>query len=287
MTFLLSSRDRHASGIAQSTSAVAAIEVEVEVEAFFGSEEEALRAETRCLCALRRSRDQYGIGVCAVPGHEYSVRDGDITLQITTPCTEAGHVIVPPKSTPNVAQVGSDSAFDQVSLPLMDSLASITVAEKTQQINLPPNRYIRGKFDVLSSSETATALEAQGSAYINNNDFPMSIIPTTDAQIVGRSSPASIHDSESDRFFPVDSHSLNGPLGIRFVGPASGEALDLDVSECNLGTVPLPCILRVPFELLAATILLSVNEGPAGRLRNRCVNSRIVRRGVCLVPDVK
>jgi hypothetical protein len=59
----------------------------------------------------------------AVPGHEYSVRDGDITLQITTPCTEAGHVIVPPKSTPNVAQVGSDSAFDQVSLPLMDSLA--------------------------------------------------------------------------------------------------------------------------------------------------------------------
>lgn len=68
--FLLSLQDRHASGIVyfdQSTSAsavaaAALIEVKVEVEAFYESEE-ALRAETRTICALRPSRGQYGIGV--------------------------------------------------------------------------------------------------------------------------------------------------------------------------------------------------------------------------------
>jgi hypothetical protein len=102
--------------------------------------------------------------------------------------------------------------------------------------------------------------------------------------------PASIHDGESDGFFHVDAHSLNSPLGIRFFGQAPGEVLDLDIGECNLGTVPLPCTWG-PFQLLATNTRPSVNatvgmEDPTGRSRNRCVNSRIVRQGVCLVPDV-
>jgi hypothetical protein len=66
-TFLLSSRDEHASGIvyfaaAQPTAADADAVIRVEVEASYGSEE-ALRTETRTICALRRGRGQYGIGV--------------------------------------------------------------------------------------------------------------------------------------------------------------------------------------------------------------------------------
>ncbi len=113
--FLLSLRDRHASGIVyfdQSTSAsaaAAAAVIEVKVKAFYESEE-ALRAEMRTICALRRSPgwDQCGIGVfyvsglravflhsslrmtcrfsCrilqAAQGHQYSARN-DITLNIT------------------------------------------------------------------------------------------------------------------------------------------------------------------------------------------------------------
>lgn len=69
--FLLSLQDRHSSGIVyfdQSTgagaaaAAVAAV-IEVKVEAFYEAEEEALRAETRTICALRPSRGQYGIFV--------------------------------------------------------------------------------------------------------------------------------------------------------------------------------------------------------------------------------
>jgi len=69
--FLLSIQDRHASGIVcfdQSTlasasgAAAAAAVIEVEVEAFHESEE-ALRAETRTICALRPSQGRYGIGV--------------------------------------------------------------------------------------------------------------------------------------------------------------------------------------------------------------------------------
>ena len=106
------------------------------------------------------------------------------------------------------------------------------------------------------------------------------------SQIVGRpSTSASIHDSESNGFFRFDVHFLRDPLGIRFVERAPGEAPDLDVSsdsECNLETVPLPCTWT-PSEQLATTTQPSVN---VGRSRNRCVNSRIVGRGVCLVPDV-
>jgi hypothetical protein len=65
-TFVLSSQDRHANGIvyfSQPTTAAAFV-IEVEVEAFYESEE-ALRTKTRNVCALRRSpgRGQYGIGV--------------------------------------------------------------------------------------------------------------------------------------------------------------------------------------------------------------------------------
>lgn len=50
-------------GQSSSTSAAAAATViEVKFEGFYESEE-ALRAETRTICALRPSRNQYGIGV--------------------------------------------------------------------------------------------------------------------------------------------------------------------------------------------------------------------------------
>ncbi|KAH9984153.1 hypothetical protein BJV77DRAFT_216188 [Russula vinacea] len=204
--FLLS-WERHASGIVyfdQSTAAVV-IEVELEVEAFYESEE-------ALLYALRRSRGQYGIGVLAAPGHE---------------CR---------------------SQCDSVS----PSSTTSTAEEKTQINTPPPYRYIRGKFDVSSSSETAMAPLARGSAYINNYD----------AQIVGRpSTPASIHDSERNGFFRFDVHFLRDPLGIRFVERAPGEAPDLDVSsdsECNFETVPPPCTWT-PSELLATTTQPSVN----------------------------
>jgi len=66
--FLLSLRDRRASGIvhidqnASASAAAAAAVIKVKVEASFESEE-ALRAETRTICALRPSQGQYGIGV--------------------------------------------------------------------------------------------------------------------------------------------------------------------------------------------------------------------------------
>jgi len=121
-TFLLSFKlqDRHASksGIvyfAQLTSAsaaAAAAVIEAKVEAFYESKE-ALRAETRTICALRPSQGQYGIGIfvsgfrsavlphaplhmtCrfpwrvlqpAVPGHElYSSARDNITLTVRSP----------------------------------------------------------------------------------------------------------------------------------------------------------------------------------------------------------
>lgn len=67
VTFVLSSQDRHANGIvyfaAQTTTSAASV-IEVEVEAFYESEE-ALRLQMKNVCALRRSpgRGQYGIGV--------------------------------------------------------------------------------------------------------------------------------------------------------------------------------------------------------------------------------
>ena len=66
-TFVLSLQDRHANGImyfAAQTTTTAASVIEVEVEAFYESEE-ALRLQMKNVCALRRSpgRGQYGIGV--------------------------------------------------------------------------------------------------------------------------------------------------------------------------------------------------------------------------------
>jgi hypothetical protein len=133
--FLLSLQDRHASGIvyfdqctsasAGAAAAAAVIEVEVKVEAFYESEE-ALRAETRTICALRPSRGQYGIGVfvsglrvvlphaslrltcripwrvlqAAVPGHD------DITLTVSSPCGYPGLVLLKLTShSPNVTHL--------------------------------------------------------------------------------------------------------------------------------------------------------------------------------------
>jgi hypothetical protein len=169
-------------------------------------------------------------------------------------------------------------------------------AEKTQINTPPPYRYVRGKFDVLSSSsETAMAPEARGSAYINNYDAWGSLVILgvrflltlfLSSQTIGRRTPpASIHDGESDGFFRFNVHSLRDPLVIRFVRQVPSEAPDLDVSsdsECDLETVPLACTWA-PSERLATTTQPSVNVGQS---RNRCVNSRIVGRGVCLVPDV-
>ena len=82
--FLLS-WERHASGIVyfdQSTAAVV-IEVELEVEAFYESEE-------ALLYALRRSRGQYGIGVLvslvwlSSAAHMY-----DVTWALSTGCSRA------------------------------------------------------------------------------------------------------------------------------------------------------------------------------------------------------
>ncbi|KAI0287182.1 hypothetical protein BC826DRAFT_1046067 [Russula brevipes] len=63
-TLFLLSQDRHASVVlhtAQSAGATTA-DIQVQVQAFY-EEEEALRPETRTICALRRSRGQYAIGV--------------------------------------------------------------------------------------------------------------------------------------------------------------------------------------------------------------------------------
>jgi hypothetical protein len=108
------------------------------------------------------------------------------------------------------------------------------------------------------------------------------------SQIIGKICPA---DSKSDGFFRV---SVNNPLVIRFFGQTPDETLDLGVSStsgCNLGAVPLPCI-RAPFELMAITIRPSVNselgmEEATEKSRNLCMNSRIVRHSVCLIPDVE
>lgn len=79
-----------------------------------------------------------------------------------------------------------------------------------------------------------------------------------------------------------------------FFGLAPDKAPDLGVRStggCDLGTAPLPCIWA-PFELMATMISPSTNAGPVmedptGKLHNRCMNSRIVRHGVCLVRDVE
>ncbi|KAI0284644.1 hypothetical protein BGY98DRAFT_527283 [Russula aff. rugulosa BPL654] len=178
--FLLSLQDRHASGMyfAQSASAgaaAAAAVIEVKVEAFYESEE-ALRVETRSVCALRQSR----IGVfvsglravfphaplhmtCRFPwvlqtaaatGHEYSARD-DITLKSQRVIDSPPHAC----------------AFDgQVSTPLMNAPIEVDT------INTP-YRYVRGKcYDVPLSLESATAAAAGSniaagiSTYINNNN---------------------------------------------------------------------------------------------------------------------
>jgi hypothetical protein len=151
--FLLSLQDRHASSIVyfdQSTSAgasasaaAAAAVIEVKFEAFYESEE-ALRAETRTICALRPSRGQYGIGVfvsglravlphaslrmtcpfprrvsqVAVPGHEYSARD-DVTVWLPGPRAAEAHV-------PQSQRVIGDSpphasAFGSQSMQLMNA----------------------------------------------------------------------------------------------------------------------------------------------------------------------
>jgi hypothetical protein len=73
--FLLSLRNGHASGIvysaqpASANAAAAAAVIEVKVKAFYESEE-ALRAEMRTICALRRSPsgDLCGIGIFFVSG---------------------------------------------------------------------------------------------------------------------------------------------------------------------------------------------------------------------------
>lgn len=106
----------------------------------------------------------------------------------------------------------------------------------------------------------------------------------------GRTPPASTRDGERNG---ANSRLLTGSPGIRFLGQAPSEAPDLDISsssECDLESVPLPCI-RAPFELLVTIIRPSDNvelgmEEPTRRSRNQCVNSRIVRHGVCLEPDV-
>lgn len=314
--FLLSlhDKDRHASSIVyfdQSTSAggaaaaAAVIDVEIKVEAFYESEE-ALRAETRTICALRPSRGQYGIGIvaydmptrtcrfpwrvlqaAAVPGHEYSARD-DITLNITVglPGPRAAEAHVPQSQCVIGESPPHANAFGgQLSMPLMGAPIEVDTA----QINTP-HRHVRDKCnDVSSSLEPAAAAAAEPNiaagipTYINGNDLPLSILlTTTDAQIIRRIYPA---DSKSDGFIPVS---------IRMFGQAPDETLDLGVSStsgCNLGTVPLPCI-RAPFELMATTIHPSVNaelgmEEPTEKSRNRCMKSRIVRHGACLIPDIE
>ena len=66
--YLLSFQDSHASDVVYfnqsinaSAAAAAAVNIEVKFEALY--ESEALRAETRGICALRPSRGQYGIGI--------------------------------------------------------------------------------------------------------------------------------------------------------------------------------------------------------------------------------
>ena len=102
-------------------------------------------------------------------------------------------------------------------------------------------------------------------------------------------------DSKGDGFFHINAHSLNNPLVIVFFGQAPGEALDLGINSTsgrNHGIVrPPPCIWA-SFELMATTIRPSVNaelgvEDPTGRSRDRCINSRIVRHGVCLIREVE
>lgn len=286
--FLLFLRDRHASGIvyfdqsaSASGAAAAAAVIEVKVEAFHESEE-ALRAKTRTICALRPSRDQYGIGVFAaggsVPGHEYSsstssARD-DIILKIAIwlpgPRVAEAHV-------PRSQRVMGDSLGDspthasefggQLSMPSMNAPIKINT----------PHPYMHGKCnDISSSLEPAAAIARPNiavgnSTYINNNDLPLSIIlTTTDAQIIRRICPA---DSKSVGFFCVSAHSLNNPLGIRFFGQAPDQMLDLGVnstSGCNLGTIPLPGM-----------------EEPTEKSRNGCLKSRIVRHSICLTSDIE
>ena len=151
---LLSLRDRHASGVvfsdqsASTSAAAAAAFIEVKVEAIYESEE-ALRAETRTICALRQSQGQYGIGVivsglraillhtslrmtcrfplrilqaAAVPRHEYSARE-DITVKNTVwlpgPRVAEAHV---PQSEHVVGDSPHASAFPgQLSTPLMNA----------------------------------------------------------------------------------------------------------------------------------------------------------------------
>ena len=140
-----------------TAAAAAASVIEVEIEVFYGSEE-ALRTETRTVCALRRSqgpsRGPLDIGVlvshcaaciivayehevsqaAACPGAEYTARN-DISLKITVwlprrPRAEQVQVtfpaVAPESGRPQSHQrVIGDSplphALDQASLRLMDA----------------------------------------------------------------------------------------------------------------------------------------------------------------------
>lgn len=137
-------------------AAAAASVIEVEIEVFYGSEE-ALRTETRTVCALRRSqgRDPLDIGIlvsgcvasaciivaykhafswqvsqaAASPGHEYTTRN-DISSKITVwlprrPRAEQVQVTFPAVALESHQRVIGDSplphALDQASLRSMDA----------------------------------------------------------------------------------------------------------------------------------------------------------------------
>ncbi|KAI0305288.1 hypothetical protein B0F90DRAFT_1885702 [Multifurca ochricompacta] len=257
--------DGHASGVVYFAESSGIANIEVELRAFYESEDALQR---RAVCALRRSQGEFGIGIFTSPKHQgaWDNLALEITVWLPGPPSEVDVVFIPLLGTdlPNFHHVIGDlptHVFGLVELSSTNAPIEVGCAEKTQIIM--SNRYIRGKFDVSSSLELATTHEfisAEISAY-NDNDCILTdvIFSTTNAYGLFSTKFANFHKWERiKRSFRVMAHSSNSLLEIRFTEQALDSILDQDVrSTDGISNVYLHPVYEGSFELLPTTTLPS------------------------------